>query len=250
MAQKRIRRFYGHAGVRAAESGDGGLAEEGGGAPRFEVLLDERPLRSPGGRRIYMPCEELARELADEFGRQRKYIDPADMPLLRLANMTADAVLPDPGPAREEIAGYASCDLLCYRAAAPLELAARQAGAWDVILEKFAGRAGARFAATSELAHVRQEEEALQYVRGELAGLEGFALAALLSITGLTGSALLALALRHGWLGADEAWRAAHIDEDYQMELWGEDEEAMASRQYRRREYDAAIKALRCALLL
>ena len=56
-----------------------------------------------------------------------------------------------------------------------------------------------------------------------------------------------ALALVEGAASADSVWTAAHVDEDWQAELWGTDAEAEAVRAARRRDYDAAVRFLLAA---
>ena len=144
-----------------------------------------------------------------------------------------------------EIERYAGSDLLLYRATEPEDLVAAQAKHWDPVLA-WAGEAlGARFTLAQGVKHVAQPQAAIHAVRGEIARYKSpFELAALMSLTNLSGSALLALALARGRLSVDEAWAAAHVDEDWNVKRWGEDAEAMARRAARRLEFDAAARML------
>jgi chaperone required for assembly of F1-ATPase len=167
------------------------------------------------------------------------------MPITNLLNSAIDGVSRAMGETQAEILRYAGSDLLCYRAEAPETLAERQRLAFDPTLEWAAETLGARFALAVGVMHVEQPPEALDAAR---AALEEFddpaALAALSVMTSLTGSAVLALATARGFLDPTEAWRAAHVDEDFQAERWGVDEEAMARRQARWREMEAAAIVL------
>ncbi len=140
------------------------------------------------------------------------------MPATRLANSAIDGVADALAATRAEIAGYAGADLLCYRAEAPEALVAAEAEAFDPVLD-WAGQAlGAKFLVGQGVAHVRQPENALQAVDAALRSVENpFALAALHVMTSLTGSVVLALAVARGRLGAGEAWRIAHVGEDFQI---------------------------------
>ena len=185
-------------------------------------------------------------EIAAEWERQRETIDPANMPLTRLLNSAIDGVAHTMAETRADILSYAGSDLLCYRAEEPDTLVARQAHAFDPVLRWAAESLGARFNVATGVMHVAQPPAALAAIS---AALEAFddpvALAALSVMTTLTGSALLALAVARGFLPAGAAWRAAHIDEDFQTERWGEDAEAVARREARWREFEAAAKAAR-----
>ena len=144
-----------------------------------------------------------------------------------------------------EIAKYAGTDLVCYRASEPEGLVAAQKSAWDPVLEWTRDALGARFLCAEGVQHTAQPPDAISAVRAEVAKASSpLALAALASATALSGSALIALALARGRLSADAAWMAAHVDEDWNVARWGEDEEATQRRGSRRAEFDAAAKVL------
>ena len=228
MRLKPVRRFYKTAGV----------TDEGG---RFGLTLDGRRARTPGRNPLAAASRALMAEVAAEWDRQRETIDPADMPLTRLMNSAIDGVAQTMDETRAGIVRYAGSDLLCYRAEAPDTLVARQAHAFDPVLRWAADRLGARFHVTAGIVHVAQPAAALEAISAALAACnDPAALAALSAMTTLTGSALLALAVAHGALASEAAWRAAHIDEDFEIERWGEDAEAMARRAARWREFEAA----------
>src|SRR5262249_8147728 len=142
----------------------------------------------------------------------------------------------------DEILKYAATDVVCYRAAYPEELAARQAKAWDPILSWVNERFQAPFFAGSGIAPIVQPVLSLEALRGTLTSLNPFKLAALHLLTALTGSALIALAHIERHLGADAAWDAAHTDETWQTEHWGEDFEAAQRLKARRAEFQNASR--------
>lgn len=228
MRQRAVRRFYKTAAV----------TEEGG---RFVLSLDGRLARTPGRNPLAAASRALMLEVAGEWGRQRETLDPAGMPLTRLMNSAIDGVARAMEETRADILRYAGADLLCYRAETPDILVARQAHAFDPVLRWASERFGARFHVTAAIVHVAQPPEALAGVGAALeAYRDPVALAAISVMTTLTGSALLALAVAHGFVEPEAAWRAAHIDEDFEIELWGVDAEAMARREARSREFEAA----------
>jgi chaperone required for assembly of F1-ATPase len=231
------KRFYREAGVGEGEGG-------------FAILLDGKPVRTPARRTLAAPSRALAEKIAAEWNAQGDVIDPGAMPLTRLANSIIDAVADAPAPVAEEIANYLATDLLCYRAEAPAGLCEKQAQHWDPMLAWAREKLGARFVLTQGVVHVAQPAEAVAAARVALPGDAKTAndiwrLGALSSITTLTGSALLALAVLHGALDPDAAWEAAHVDEDWQMSQWGRDEIALARRDFRKTEFDAAVAVLR-----
>jgi chaperone required for assembly of F1-ATPase len=215
-----------------------------GRAPAFRVLLDGKPVRTPARRELAVPSRALAEALAAEWQAQGEYIDPASMPLTRLANSAIDGVTGREGEVRADIAKCARSDLLCYRAEGPAELVRRQAEAWDPVLAWARDALGARLVLGQGIVPVAQPPAATAAIEGALAGLDAFALSAHHVMATLTGSALLALAHARGRLTAEEAWAAAHVDEDWQISRWGEDAEARARRDRRWTEMQAASRLL------
>jgi chaperone required for assembly of F1-ATPase len=143
---------------------------------------------------------------------------------------------------RDEIVAFAGNDLLCYRAAHPEALAALQREAWDPLLAWARERFGAHLVTTVGIMPVEQAPEAVARLAEAIGGFDAFALAACHVMTTLTGSALLALAHMDGRLTLEEAWNAAHVDEDFQISRWGEDAEAIKRRDLRKAEMTAAAQ--------
>lgn len=226
------KRFYERASTSDA-TGEGG----------FAVLLDGKPVRTPARRHLAAPSRALAQAIADEWNAQEDVIDPARMPLTRLANAVIDAVADRATPVADEIAKYLDSDLLFYRADAPEGLVAREAEMWDPVLSWAREGLGARFIQVQGVMHAAQPKEAVAAARAAIPA-DIWRLGAVSVITTLTGSALLALALAHRAIDTERAWAAAHVDEDWEMAQWGEDALALERRAYRRAEMQAAATVL------
>jgi len=225
------RRFYEKASSAAAA--DGG----------FVVLLDGKPARTPTGRVLAAPRAALAQAIAEEWRAQREEIDPATMPLTRLANSIIDGVFDRANAVAAEVKKYLASDLVCYRATSPQNLIERQARHWDPIVAWAAATLGARFLVTDGVIHIAQPNAALA-AASTAVPQDAWRLGAVHAATTLTGSALIALALAAGYLSVDEAWTAAHVDEDWNMEQWGRDDIALERRAFRFAEFRAAATAL------
>jgi chaperone required for assembly of F1-ATPase len=209
----------------------------------FRVVLDGRPINTPARRPLAAPTVALAQALAAEWDAQRDVIDPATMPLTRLANTIIDGVSETSAAVAAEVKRYLACDLVFYRAPGPAGLVARQAAAWDPVLAWAREALGARFLLAEGIVFVAQPEQALA-AAGAAIPRAPWPLGALHSVTTLTGSALIALALARGALSLDDAWAAAHIDEDWNMDIWGRDELALDRRASRFAEMQAAATVL------
>lgn len=226
------KRFYERAEVVATPDG-------------FAVHLDGKAVRTPGRAVVLLPTEAAAALVADEFAAQAERIDPVTMPATRLVNTAVDGVAADPQAVLEDVLRFTASDLLCYRAEGPDRLVARQADAWDPVLDWVRSALGARFLLAEGVMHIEQPRESIGAVGLHLRQREEpLRLAAIHVITTITGSALLALALEAGEIEAEAAWAAAHVDEDWQAEQWGQDAEAVARRNFRKRDYMAAVQLL------
>jgi chaperone required for assembly of F1-ATPase len=210
----------------------------------FALLLDGKPVRTPGKKQLLLQSRALAEAVAEEWAAQKERIDPATMPLTKLANSAIDGVTGREDAVIGDILNYAGSDLLCYRAEAPRGLIEAQAAHWDPVLAWAKSALGAPFVLAEGIVHVAQPQASLDRLREALKSHGPFGLAALHVMTGLTGSALLALAVALGRMTPEEAWEAAHVDEDWQIAQWGEDAEAASRRAARRRDFDAAARAL------
>jgi chaperone required for assembly of F1-ATPase len=216
---------------------------ESGGA--FAVLLDGRPAKTPARNTLALPNAALAAAVAAEWNAIEGAIDPVQLPLTRLANLAIDAIANAPQPVIDEIVQYASSDLVFYRAAEPAGLVALQNERWNPVLDWAALKLNARFSLAEGVIHVRQPDEALSAVREAAERLSRpFALGATASVTNIGGSALIALALANGALTGDDAWNAAHVDEQWSISQWGEDDEAQRRLAARHVEFSAAARVL------
>jgi chaperone required for assembly of F1-ATPase len=212
----------------------------------FAVLLDGRPVRTPGRAVLALPTRAAAQIVAGEFDAQKDEINPMTMPVMRLANSVVDGVANDPGAVADEIVRFAGTDLLFYRADSPAALVERQAMVWDPVIAWASDTLGQRFVLASGVIHVEQPRASLAAVNTHVGQRsEPFRLAAMHVITTLTGSALLALAVEAGAVSPDAAWQAAHVDEDWQAEFWGADVEAGKRRAYRKSDFDGAVALLK-----
>jgi chaperone required for assembly of F1-ATPase len=225
------KRFYAEAGVTDADGG-------------FAVALDGKPIRTPSGRVVTVPARQIADAMSAEWRAQKETIDPLTMPLTRFANSVVEAVVDQADLVADDVAKYLRSDLLFYRAGLPEALVALEAKHWDPVLFWAADTLGAHFILAEGIMHVGQPETAVAAARAALPS-DPWSIAAMHVVTTLTGSALLALALKHGVLGPDEVWAAAHVDEDWNAEQWGVDEEAVARRAARLVDFEAAARILR-----
>ena len=226
------RRFYKQATTRV--EGDG----------RVALLLDGKPVRTPGKAQLLLPNAGLAEAIAAEWQAQGERIDPETMPLTRVANSVIDGVKGREDAVIDDILAHAATDVICYRAGGPQGLVQAQSRHWDPIAAWAKRDLGAPLALAEGVMHVQQPQASLDQLRQRLLAFDAWSLAALHVMTGLSGSALLALGVALGRLSPQAAWDAAHVDEDWQIGQWGEDEEAKHRRARRWRDFAAAAGML------
>lgn len=228
MSEWKAKRFWKQASATQADGG-------------WQVLLDGRPVRTPAKAALLLPSQALAEAVAAEWDAQEERIDPRAMPATRTANSAIDKLALQREEVAEMLASYGGSDMLCYRAETPAELATRQAAEWDPLLDWAETAYGARLRPTAGIMPVTQDAAALERLAAPVREMEPFALAAFHDLVALSGSLVLALAVIADRLDPEEAWRLSRIDEEWQIEQWGEDEEAEAMAQVKRAAFlDAA----------
>lgn len=224
MSEWAVKRFWKEATV---EEGDGG----------FRVMLDGRMVRTPAKALLEVPRADFADAIAGEWRAQDEVIRPLTMPFTRSANAAIDKV----APRRAEVAGilcdYGDTDLLCYRAEGPEGLVQRQAEAWDPALDWADATFGARLEPRTGVMHAPQRPAALERLAVPVREMSAFQLAGLHDLVSLSGSLVLGLGAAFDWRATDDIWALSRIDETWQEEQWGRDDEAHAAAEVRRREF-------------
>ena len=229
MEAPRVRRFWTEA---CAVEADGG----------WSIMLDGRPLKTPARALLVLPKATLSDTVVAEWNAAPQTVDPRAMPMTGLANAAVDRVAPDKAGFAAGLARYAEADLLCYRADNPAKLVDRQAARWDPLLAWARRRFDVDFAETIGIIHVDQPLATVERLAHEISMLDAFRLAALSPIITIGGSLVTALAMVEGAVGFDEAWAALSLDEEWQIEQWGDDAEAVAALANKRRDVAAAVR--------
>lgn len=215
------------------------------GDERFEIHLDGRPVKTPMGEKLVVATKLAGQVVAEEWRTQEHHIDPLRMPVTRLLNTSIDGVSKDMQAVKEDIIRFAGSDLLCYRAESPENLVIIEQQHWDPLIDWAHGSLGAKFQVQQGLVHVTQPAETIAAFSVHVGLIDDPAKLALLhSLTAISGSAILSMALFKHQVSLEEAWAAAHVDEDWQVLQWGEDDEATAHRNARKQEFDAAMRLL------
>jgi len=226
-----VKRFWTDVTVEPDESG-------------WAILLEGRSLKTPARAALAVPTQALAEAIAEEWRSVGETVDPRAMPLTGLANAAIDRVAPDRQAFAQGLARYAEADLACYRVEGPRELVAQQELSWDPLLAWARRRYDVDFATTCGLMHVAQPGATVERLSHAIAALDAFQLAGLSPLVTVGGSLVAGLAVIEKAIGADEAWKAVSIDEQWQLDQWGADAEAEKALDNRRRDFMAGARLL------
>ncbi len=214
---------------------------------RWLVKLDGRSVKTPAKALLALPTLTMAEAVVAEWQAQDEKIDPLSMPVTRSANAAIDKVAHQHAEVADMVAEYGGSDLLCYRATDPVELIARQAEMWDPVLDWAADSLQARLTTVSGVMFMAQNPDTLEALRGKVHAFSEFELAAFHDLVGLSGSLVLGFAAVRGYLPIDELWRISRLDEDWQVEQWGVDEEALEQAEIKRLAFLHADRFFRMA---
>ncbi len=212
--------------------------------PEYGISLDTRPAKTPAKSALILPNEALAEAVAQEWRDQKEDVNPFSMPLTGLANAAIDRVMADQAGFAAGIVTYGETELLCYRAGDPPELVARQNAVWDPVLDWATVRYGVTFTRVTGIMHQPQPAQTLDRLAATVVEQNAWALAPLSPLVTISGSLLIPLAMLDDAMPAEAAFDAAHLDELWQAEQWGEDDFALEARAAHRRDFLAAAHFL------
>ena len=224
MSEWKAKRFWTAAATEQVENG-------------WTVRLDGRAVKTPAKAALVVPTRTLADAIAAEWDAQEGVIDPLTMPFTRTANAAIDKVTPQRAEVADMLAAYGDADLLCYRAQAPEELVLRQAQIWDPYLDWASDVLGARLQVRVGLMHESQDPAALATLSKQTHALCDYQLACFHDLVSMTGSLVLGFAAAQDCAAPDEIWAASRLDETWQEEQWGVDEEAQEAAEIKKTSY-------------
>lgn len=224
-----MKRFWDEVSVEATDAG-------------YAIKLDGRGLKTPAKADLLIPCRPLADKVAAEWAAVEGEVDPTPMRYTRAANAAVDKVAVQHSAVADMLAAYGATDLLCYRAGDPEELVARQMETWDPLLDWAAEALGARLVPTQGVVPIEQDAAAFKALSQKVHDQTAFELTAFHDLVTISGSLIIGLAVTQRRIDATFGWTASRIDETFQEEQWGEDEEATALAASKRQDFMTAAE--------
>lgn len=213
MTEWKMKRFWSQATIEHSDRG-------------YAILLDGRAVKTPAKSNLIVPTEKMARAIAAEWDAQTKAVQPDTMPITRAANSAIDKVRVQFDEVTDLILAYGEADLLYYRADTPTALVERQNEQWNPLVDWAKSRYGVTPVIGQGVMYVAQEPDILAKVAPVVKKMSEFQVAAFHDLVGITGSLILGLAVFDGFVSAATAWNLSRVDEDWQIEQWGQDDEA------------------------
>jgi chaperone required for assembly of F1-ATPase len=224
MSAWKAKRFWKEASVEQAEEG-------------FAVKLDGRPVKTPAKRTLVTPTRAMAEVVAAEWDAQEGEIKPHLMPATKTVNAALDKVAIQKQEVADMLAAYGDSDLLCYRAERPESLVTRQAEVWDPMLAWGAQALGARLEPRIGVMHRPQDPQALAVLSDTTHALTAFELAAFHDLVSLSGSLILGFAAAEQVRSDAQIWDMSRLDEIWQAEQWGKDDDAEAMAELKKSSF-------------
>jgi chaperone required for assembly of F1-ATPase len=204
------------------------------------IELDGRRVKTPAKAKLLVPTAALADAISAEWNGCGEDVEPRAMPLTGLANAAIDRIAPNKESSAAGIASYGESDLVCYRAEGPETLVRRQAESWDALLSWARRRYDVDFTCQTGIMHVPQPHDTVRKLGHAVAALDAFQLAGLSLLVTIGGSLIAGLAVLEEMMPGEAAWEAVSLDDRWQLEQWGDDAEALAALDLRRRDFLAA----------
>lgn len=208
-------------------------ATEGG----YKVLLDGHGVKTPAKAPLVVPTEAMAQAVVAEWDAQDEKIDPTSMPVTRSVNAAIDKVAVQHGEVADMLAEYGGSDLVCYRATTPEELICRQAAAWDPLLDWAAETFDARLKTVAGVMFAAQDVDALSKLNEKTHSFDNFELAAFHDLVGISGSLIIGFAATCDLHPIETLWELSRIDEQWQEDQWGRDEDAADEAEKKRQAF-------------
>lgn len=203
----------------------------------YAVLLDGRGLRTPAKTPVVVPTAQMAEAIAEEWRAQEDEINPLSMPVTRTANSALDKVALQHAEVADMLAAYGETDLLCYRAETPEALTLRQAQRWDPVLDWAADALDARLTPVSGIMFSSQDALALERLSKRVHTYTNFELAAFHDLVSISGSLILGFAAALDFKSMEALWDLSRLDENWQEEQWGRDDEAHEEAEIKRKAF-------------
>ncbi|GAA5848461.1 hypothetical protein JCM8547_004521 [Rhodosporidiobolus lusitaniae] len=216
-AEAQMRRFWKTVGVEPREEGN------------IAVLLDKRTLKTPGGVPLLIPKERLpvALCIADEWENQKAVLKQHSLPMTSLAARALDGLNDE--KLRKDVVTYLlrylDTDTVCFQEPEPERLTRLQDLHWQPLIAWVEKRYDVKINLYEGILNTRQPDATVLKLGAAVSAFDHFKLAAFERAVLASKSYLIALGLVEGFLSAEGAAQAAHVEVQSQIDRWGEVED-------------------------
>ena len=197
------------------------IADERG----YAISLDEREVKTPMGLPFIVKTETLASVIRKEWDDQVEHIDPNSMPIYKFAVTSLDRVSTQRSAVVDELSAYGANDLLCYREDRDPKLAEYQDQVWQPFLDWAAEMFSVNFVVFKGIMPGDQDQESISKLRDAVDRFDDYQLSGLHTLVTVSGSLVLGLAAAYNQAPLDDIIKASFLDDLWQQDKWGYDEE-------------------------
>ena len=212
----------------------------------FCVMLDKRILKTPLKRDLILPNLNLAEEIVKEWDQDSKKINTESMIFYGLISTSLDKIIDNKNLYINDILDYVDTDLICYRAESPKELVELQKNKWDPIILFIEKYIGIKVQVFQGIFPKKQHTTVHTKLTNLINQFSIFEISVLHRITNITGSIFLSLCVLKKDISKKEVFELSVLDELWQSENWGFDEEISQKRKEISIELNRSIFFLEC----
>uniref|UniRef100_A0A8C1T622 ATP synthase mitochondrial F1 complex assembly factor 2 n=1 Tax=Cyprinus carpio TaxID=7962 RepID=A0A8C1T622_CYPCA len=204
------KKFYENVSIA---QGEGGL---------FEINLDKRKLKTPGGKLFTVPNEALAIAVATEWDAQKDTLKFYTMHLTTLCNTALDN--PTQRTKEQMISAalkFLETDTICYRVEEPPGLVELQRNEWDPVMNWIEQRYNVVIGSSSNIMGPQIPEETKETFQQHLNSYNLWSMTGLEYVITQLKSLVLSFGLIDRHLSVEQAVVLSRLEEEYQIQRWG-----------------------------
>ncbi len=212
----------------------------------YEILLDKNVLKTPMKKELIIQNSKIAKEIHNEWNQDKNTLDTDAMIFYGIISTSIDKISNNRILYINDILDFIDTDLICYRAEEPNDLVQWQSKNWDPILLKVEKYINNKIDVFKGIMPSKQNKRIKFKINKILTELSDLEIITLHRITNITGSVFLSLCILNNDKIREKAFELSHLDELWQAENWGFEEEASYNREKINIELNRTMYFLDC----
>ena len=207
------------------------------------LYRNDEHMQTPRALPLAVPQEKLAQAILHEcLAQKEERLDLRTMPMTQMTLTVIDIASTQRSAIINGIVRYGETELVCQRAADPVDLIEKQHAVWQPYLDWCKASFKADLLTGSGIVPFEQNIDALAALRAAVEVYDDYKLIGLSEAAGISGSLVLGLALVTGHATAKLVFEAAELDTLWQKAKWGEDPATAARHLSIQRDLDDCVR--------